>query len=317
KIILPNTDEIEYNYCSFGKRICRIDPTGATFYFYDKEDIITEYDATGTPIKEYLHGPGIDNPISVRTSGQSYFLHKDHLGSIGFITDSAESLIETYDYDEYGAYNGPSNPKSDYLFTGREYEEMAGIYYYRARYYDPEVGRFIQQDPRGLFSGRSLYEYSDSNPVNRIDPYGEATQQTCRAQQEGCVLVANTVQGTCLIGCAGTSFGIGLVVGAVITGPPGWVAGLIGGAVTIGTALACEDACFDIYTANLQTCEDAYDTCMNNAGQVAWNSQPLYNMWKPYHNIEPANPPTRTYTPSGFIMNCYYQGNFRACYIMI
>jgi RHS repeat-associated protein len=60
------------------------------------------------------------------------------------------------------------------MFTGRQLDEEAGIYFYRARYYDALKGRFLQRDPLDYESGINLFEYAKSSPTNRVDPSGEA-----------------------------------------------------------------------------------------------------------------------------------------------
>ena len=59
-----------------------------------------------------------------------------------------------------------------YFFTGRRYDKETGLYYYRARYYSPELGRFLQHDPLGYVDGWNLFEYCFNDPVNWIDPWG-------------------------------------------------------------------------------------------------------------------------------------------------
>jgi RHS repeat-associated protein len=66
--------------------------------------------------------------------------------------------------------DGIPNP---YTFTGREFGLDTGLYYYRARYYDPHLGRFLQEDPIGFIGEMNLYTYVLNNPVNYIDPYGQ------------------------------------------------------------------------------------------------------------------------------------------------
>ena len=94
------------------------------------------------------------------------------------ITDAAGAVVNSYDYDGYGnrqnVVEADANP---YAFTGREYDSESGLYYYRARYYDPVTGRFLQEDPIG-FAGRdlNLYRYVFNNPVNLVDPFGLQTQ---------------------------------------------------------------------------------------------------------------------------------------------
>ena len=58
------------------------------------------------------------------------------------------------------------------MFTGREYDPETGFYYYRARYYDPVWGRFLQRDPLGYVDGMNLYEYVRGNAANSVDSLG-------------------------------------------------------------------------------------------------------------------------------------------------
>ncbi len=78
----------------------------------------------------------------------------------------------------YDAFGQPLNlvipgTGNDLLYTGREYDRSTGLYYYRARYYDLEIGRFISEDPLGFAAGINFYTYVDNNPVNFNDPTGK------------------------------------------------------------------------------------------------------------------------------------------------
>ncbi len=106
----------------------------------------------------------------------------DGLGSPLALTNEAGSVLERYIYTEFGtptATNvptGAAGPASFYqnpiLFTGREWEPEAGVYYYRARYYNPTTGRFLSRDPLGIAPDLNLYRYVGNNPTNWTDPDG-------------------------------------------------------------------------------------------------------------------------------------------------
>lgn len=79
--------------------------------------------------------------------------------------------MTSYAYEPNGKVTSIGASSNPFQYTGRE-NDGTGLYYYRARYYDPSVGRFIQEDPIGLAGGLNFYNYVDGNPINRIDPTG-------------------------------------------------------------------------------------------------------------------------------------------------
>ncbi|MBI5492888.1 MAG: RHS repeat-associated core domain-containing protein [Deltaproteobacteria bacterium] len=149
-------------------------------YVYDNEDIILEIVETtvnnGAPTTEtirYVHGPGVDEPLLIQKNGIPYYYHADGLGSIAALTDFQQNVVESYRYTAYGLTTKTGDiVNNNFRFTGREFDPEIGIYYYRARYYDPGTGRFITKDPIGFAGGVNLYLYTGNNPVNRIDPLG-------------------------------------------------------------------------------------------------------------------------------------------------
>jgi len=108
----------------------------------------------------------------------SYYYHADGLGSITGLSDATGTMVQTYGYDAFGnvTVSGSGNVAQPFMFTGREYDAETSMYFYRARYYDPVVGRFVTKDPIGFAGGDvNLYNYVDGNAVNDTDPEGLGT----------------------------------------------------------------------------------------------------------------------------------------------
>jgi RHS repeat-associated protein len=169
----PGGITASYAYDPFGRRISKTVNGVMTQYLYDGMNILKEYDGTGTPLATYVHGPGIDQPISMTRGGQTYDYHADGLGSITGLTNSSQTVVQNYGYDGFGNLTQTPTVQNPYTYTGREWDAETGLYYYRARYYDPKVGRFLQQDPIGFAGGdANLYGYVGNSPVNWVDPWG-------------------------------------------------------------------------------------------------------------------------------------------------
>ena len=145
-----------------------------THYLYDNQAIIAEYNDHGRLTAAYTHGPGIDEPLAadIHHEGRIYY-HADALGSIVALTDNHGHKVQNYEYDAFGNMkNQGKRINQPFTYTAREYDAETGLYYYRARYYDPKAGRFITKDPIGFKGGINQYAYVFNNPVKHTDPEG-------------------------------------------------------------------------------------------------------------------------------------------------
>lgn len=160
-----------YSYDSLGRRIAKNVANTTTQYVYDGPNIIAEYNGNGSLVARYTHGPGVDEVLSVKRGGTTSYFQRDGLGSVVQAFSSASNI--SYKYDSYGRVLSQSGAtQAPYAFTGRELDSESGLYYYRARYYNPEVGRFMSEDPIGFAGGPNFFSFVGNNPVNYSDPSG-------------------------------------------------------------------------------------------------------------------------------------------------
>lgn len=163
---------VRYRYDALGRRVQRFTVGGKenTKFIYDGQDVLAD-DNSGT-LTKYINGQGIDNKLRQTTGANTQYFLSDHLGSTNGLTDSSRNLTASTSYDAFGNATNANFP-SRYQFTGREYDNFTGLHYYRARFYDGNLGRFISEDPIGFRGGDvNLYGYVGNNPINYSDPSG-------------------------------------------------------------------------------------------------------------------------------------------------
>ena len=143
--------------------------------------LLMETDELGKPTKYYVYGLGL---ISEESADGSYkVFHYDYRGSTIALTDEDGEVTDTYVYGTYGELEGHEGTSAvRFRYNGRDgvQTDSTGLYYMRARYYNPEIKRFINQDVLlgGIEDSTSLnrYSYVNGNPVNHIDPFGLEAQ---------------------------------------------------------------------------------------------------------------------------------------------
>ncbi|MEO7101165.1 MAG: RHS repeat-associated core domain-containing protein [Luteolibacter sp.] len=171
-------------YDPLGRCVKRTENGVTSYLVYDQNwHLLMEYDASGAQKNRYVGGAGVDEMLSrTESSGRVLYYHTDGLGSVTKLTDVNGAVVESYTYDVFGnpsIFDQSGNSKwlspvgNRFLFTGREYLYSLGVYDYRARIYDPYLGRFWQPDPVG-HSGdaTNIYRYCGNDPVSNTDPTG-------------------------------------------------------------------------------------------------------------------------------------------------
>jgi RHS repeat-associated protein len=174
KRVTKNGAEIaRYAYDALGRRVSRTVGPNVYRYLYDGPDILQS--SVGSAVSRFVQGPGMDEHLVAEIAGgASYYYHTDGLNSTLLLTDTNRTPVFAYAYDTFGGIQTGSSV-SGFAFTGREWDGETQLYYYRARYYDLHIGRFLSEDPIGPLGGDlNFYTYVGNSPVNWSDPSGLA-----------------------------------------------------------------------------------------------------------------------------------------------
>lgn len=164
-------------------RLVKLVKNGVTEYrFYDGAQVFLRTDGSGNTLDWTVWGPTPDEVIASSVSGAWQFYHQDQINSVYAVTNAAGTVLERYLYDPFGlpdvrdaswgarTSTAIGNP---WLFTGQEWRGDIGLSNYKARWYQPTLGRFMQNDPVRFDAGDiNLYRYCSNDPLNNVDPDG-------------------------------------------------------------------------------------------------------------------------------------------------
>jgi RHS repeat-associated protein len=179
-IAMPNTTTATMSYDAADQRTGKSDGAQGGYLTMSLKGSYVEavYGGGGTLTEKYLRGSTTDELVAGfilegQTKPIPKLYHQDHIGSVSAITDHKGGVTQSFTYSAFGQMQRAAGGGIARLkYTGRDDDET-GLYYYRARYYDPRIGRFISEDPMGYGAGDvNFYAYVGNNPVNGNDPSG-------------------------------------------------------------------------------------------------------------------------------------------------
>ena len=192
--------KVEFDYDGFGRRRVRRDYTwtGSIWlldqerrYIYDGMQVVQERDETNLPLVTYVRGLDLSGSLngaggiggllayvdhSTGTDRFAYY-HTDAGGNVTAMVNQHEQVVARYMYSPYGELLGLSGPLAEanpYRFSSKEFHPRSGLYYYGFRFYDPSLGRWLNQDPLGEAGGLNLYGFVGNNPNYFVDTDGRA-----------------------------------------------------------------------------------------------------------------------------------------------
>jgi RHS repeat-associated protein len=149
---------------------------------------VVEEVTAGAVIRQYTYGlQRISQTQQIANAWTPSFYGYDGGGTVRLLTDSTGTVTDTYDYDAWGnAVNTTGSTPNVYLYRGEQYDPDLGLYYLRARYFNPLTGRFLGRDPEAarvrVPASLHKYLYGASDPVNRLDPTGRVDLLTYSLQ---------------------------------------------------------------------------------------------------------------------------------------
>ncbi|SMB93716.1 RHS repeat-associated core domain-containing protein [Desulfonispora thiosulfatigenes DSM 11270] len=152
--------------------------TGTVYFHYSGDKVVYETDSSNNIIAEYTYDAQ-GNPATMTKNSTTYYYHVNGHGDVMAMTDGSGTIVAQYNYDAYGnilSQSGSMAESNPYRYAGYRFNEVTGLYYLMARYYDAEIGRFItrdtfhgfEDDPQSL----NQYAYCSNNPVIYVDPSG-------------------------------------------------------------------------------------------------------------------------------------------------
>ena len=248
-----------YTYNSDGIRTKKVSGSTTTDYCLNGTKVLAEKRG-GTLINYFYTSDG--TRVGFKTGGKVYYYVYNLQGDVTHIVDESKNIVATYRYDPFGKISNLSSLTSigklnPFRYRGYYYDTESNLYYLNSRYYNPEIGRFINADDidylgaDGSPLSYNLFAYCLNNPVNRFDVNGNWSMPNWLKVTVGAVAIAGLAVATvCTGGAAAVICGAALS-GAIAGGASGAVMGAIGGGISGGWQGALDGACSGFMSGTL------------------------------------------------------------------
>ena len=168
-----------------GRRVMQRTPAAAMQFVWDGANAIEEYRNAGLAA-QYVHGEGMHRLVHIAArdgagTGGEHWYHADLAGSVRMLTTRGGTPAASYDYAPFGELRNATAdpPYNPFLYTGQRHDAELHTYDFRAREYDPALGRFLQRDPTGYANGSNLYGYAGNAPLGMADATGTEARPEC------------------------------------------------------------------------------------------------------------------------------------------
>jgi RHS repeat-associated protein len=181
---VSGTGAASFVYDGLGRRRSRTISGVASASLYDGPNVVQELSG-GSPVANVVTSLRIDEALTRSDATGTAALLADGLGSTVALADSGGVVRTEYTYEPFGATTVTGTGSTNVAaFTGRELDE-SGLYFYRARYYDPGRERFVSEDPLDVLGGMNLFTYVSDRPTQYVDPLGLKRQGSGKGRPGG------------------------------------------------------------------------------------------------------------------------------------
>jgi RHS repeat-associated protein len=187
------SNSVDYAYDTNDQLVRRTNGSDVEHYVIEGGQVLMVYDETGERTNRYLFGPGVDMVVADErwtdsnsdTFGDVYWPLLDQQRTVRDVLTEEGKLYQHLSYDAFGDITGVEDISGNtaaidtlFAYTGRQWDDDAQLYSYRARWYDPDSGRFLSEDPIGFDGGdANLYRYVGNGVTFRVDPSGLSSQE--------------------------------------------------------------------------------------------------------------------------------------------